>query len=297
VKVCSRVDNPTFAMKSNLCVLFFVLSQALDLRILGEPNPKPSPEVLTIASLEVIWTEIKHRIEECGKSDGPLANLPLYGLQTELARRAAKKECTPEPEEPPPSKAAPPAPAPVTNQTTTTTTTTTTCPDNFMDELVDQANVDFDMLDQNKDGCIDKDEMSSSLENMLRVNKDKAQYYWNSVSEQGQNLTDMVERQIRTNDKDGDGCLNKEEFHHVRFSMCDCPAQFKLMDHSGDGKVSETEASRYVNNHMEHADLSLDKFNAIFAAADADKDGFINESEFCTAGPRYKGDGNNEKSF
>lgn len=169
-------------------------------------------------------------------------------------------------------------------------------PDNFVDEVVDQANVDFEMMDADKNGCISAKEMTKTLRDQVRAADGKG-YYWQEkqVANGHDHMEDEVHDKIESADADGNGCLNKEEFKKVQKAFNQCSKQFVLMDVNGDGKVSRQESANYVSHHMDHADLNYSKLRAIFEAADVNKDNYLTEQEFCTAGPKYEGDG--DKKF
>lgn len=166
-------------------------------------------------------------------------------------------------------------------------------PDNFVDEIVDQANVDFGMMDADKSGCISAKEMSKTLRDQVKAAEGKG-YYWQEkhVTKGHDHMEDEVKDKIDSADADGNGCLNKEEFEKVQKAFNQCSKQFVLMDVNGDGKVSRQESANYVSHHMDHADLNYSKLRAIFEAADMNKDNYLTEQEFCTAGQKYEGDGN-----
>jgi len=172
------------------------------------------------------------------------------------------------------------------------TTTTTTCADNFADEVVDQANVEFGMVDKDKDGCILPHEMTESLRNEVRASK-KRNYPWQvmNITEDHFIFIEESYRRLRKADVNNDGCVNKTEFEELHHELCDCHYQFLMMDHNADGKISRQEAATFVSDHMSQADLSYAKLRDIFDAADVDGDKFLSEPEFCEAGPRYQGDG------
>merc|ERR1719316_2225279 len=67
--------------------------------------------------------------------------------------------------------------------------------------------------------------------------------------------------------------------------------KFQLMDINGDGRISRSEAYTYVADYMDEADLNSNKMRDIFMDADADKDTYLSEEEFETAGSRHEGDG------
>lgn len=169
-------------------------------------------------------------------------------------------------------------------------------PDNFVDEVVDQANVDFDMMDADKSGCISAKEMTKTLREQVRSADGKG-YYWQEkqVTKGHDHMEDEVKDKIDSADADGNGCLNKEEFEKVQKAFNQCSKQFVLMDVNGDGKVSRQESANYVSHHMDHADLNYSKLAKIFQAADVNKDNYLTEQEFCTAGQKYDGDG--DKKF
>lgn len=277
-------------MKFWLFGLFAVSSHSITVRtrIVEEPEPKKegpkSAEEWTLPTVCV----------ECEKSTNPLCPFSTEDLEAELKRRAdleeAKKngECK-KPEEKPKEEPAPP-PAETTSSTTTTTPIP---PDNFADELQDQANANFEDMDVNHNGCIEPGELTHQMKVAMEVAKKRKQYYWKAKKAQagGADITKKLEKRHEDADKDNDGCLDKKEFENVKIGITKCKTQFHLMDTNGDEKISRKEASEYVNDHMTHADLSYEKFEEIFQAADVNKNKFLDLKEFCEAGPRYEGDG------
>lgn len=169
-------------------------------------------------------------------------------------------------------------------------------PDNFVDEVVDQANVDFGMMDADKNGCISESEMTKTLRDQVKAAEGKG-YYWQEqqVDDGHDHMAEEVEEKIKSADADGNGCLNKEEFAKVQKAFNQCSKQFVLMDVNGDGKISRQESANYVSHHMDHADLNYGTLRGIFEAADTNKDNYLTEKEFCTAGPKFEGDG--DKKF
>jgi len=163
--------------------------------------------------------------------------------------------------------------------------------------LVDQANVDFGMLDTNKDGCISDAEMTDELKEQVSSAKaghaGERGYYWQEKAVQDglKDLKKEMESRAKDIDKNGDGCVDEDEYKQIQKAHNECDVQFKMMDMNGDGKVSRQEAANYVSDHMDHADISYGKARAIFESADTNKDQFLQEKEFCEAGS-YKGDGN-----
>jgi len=170
--------------------------------------------------------------------------------------------------------------------------------DNFADELIDQANVDFGMLDTNKDGCISDAEMTDELKEQVVSAKaghaGERGYYWQEkqVQDHLKAMGKEMTARAKDIDKNGDGCVDEDEYKKIQKAHNDCPKQFMMMDINGDGKISRQEAANFVSHHMDHADISYGKQRAIFEAADTNKDNFLQEKEFCQAGKAFKGDGN-----
>jgi len=267
----------------------------LELRSFGN-----SPELQELSEDELL-SEIKHRISICGeREEGAIQKVSTEELLSEFKRREEAKECPSVVPAPAPGVLAPPAtatgdspagaPAPAI-----VTTTTTTGPDNFADEVVDQANVKFDMLDKNKDGCISPSEMSQTIKHQVKVAKSK-NYYWqmHNITKGNKTIVNTLHLRVDASDADGDGCLSKAEFAELRHAIGDCSKQFLMMDHSGDGKISRQEAATFVSDHMVHADLSYEKLRDIFQTADVNGDNYLSEPEFCEAGPRFEGDGDDK---
>jgi len=156
------------------------------------------------------------------------------------------------------------------------------------------------MLDANKDGCISESEMTKSLDEQLATaeagHAGARGYYWQekAVEEHTEHLSSEVAKKTDSADKNGDGCVDEDEFKKMQKALNDCPKQFMMMDTNGDGKISRQESANFVVDHMDHADISYGKQRAIFEAADSNKDNFLNEQEFCTAGKKFEGDGNSK---
>jgi len=274
-----------------------VLDKGLELHSFRQP-----PVALETIEEEELLNELKHRISICGERKGSkLQEITTEELLKEFKRREEAKDCPPPAAAPAPAAAAPVAgdsaapgapgaPAPVT-----TTTTTTTGPDNFADEVVDQANVQFTMLDKDKDGCISTKEMTKTLKDQVNVAKSR-NYYWQlqNITRGRKEIVSGMKDRVNAADVDGDGCLSREEFEELHHAVGDCSKQFMMMDHSGDGKVSRQEAATYVSDHMDSASLSYDKLRSLFKTSDVNHDNYLSEQEFCEAGTRFKGDGNDK---
>lgn len=281
-------------MKIIVLTLFWIAVGGLELHSFRQ---SPAPPVLEEISEEELLTEIKLRFSFCGeRADSSVTKVSTEELLKEFKRR----KCPPEGSAPAPAPApglmgspgAAPAPGPAT---TTTTTTTTTGPDNFADEVVDQANVDFDMLDADGDGCISPEEMTKTIKDQVKVAESR-DYYWHGPQIKKGRKTIVKKMTVRVGDADvnKDNCTTKEEFEALHHAIGDCKTQFKLMDVNQDGKVSRQEAATFVSDNMDHADLSWDKLRNIFKTADVNGDKYLSEPEFCEAGPRYKGDGDDK---
>merc|ERR1719261_1053353 len=120
-------------------------------------------------------------------------------------------------------------------------------------------------------------------------------------------------------DKNGDGCIDEKEWNgeeppkpaapapavkgpptgesrveggdDEKAGPIDTDTEFKLMDYTGDGRVSRAEAYHYVSEYMDSADLNSNKLKKLFEDADVDKDNYITEEEFAAAGSKHQGDG------
>lgn len=165
-------------------------------------------------------------------------------------------------------------------------------PDNFADEIADQANVDFDSLDKDKNGCLSDAEMTATLREQVKVARERG-YYWQErkVVKHEDHLTEKQSEKYDLADENNNGCLNREEYEEARKAHSDCKRQFMMMDYNGDGKISRQEAATYSHEHLADGDLHYREFRGIFEAADMNKDHYLTEPEFCTAGAKYQGDG------
>lgn len=166
-------------------------------------------------------------------------------------------------------------------------------PDNFADELNDQGNIPFEELDKDKDGCLSESEMTDHMREQRKVHRRRG-YYWQQedVEEHHQKLSENANEAHAHADKDKSGCLNKAEYEKVQKSGRDCPKQFMMMDHNADSQISRQEAATHLTDHTDGGSLNYDEFRAIFEAADVNHDNYLSEQEFCDAGPKYQGDGN-----
>jgi hypothetical protein len=157
---------------------------------------------------------------------------------------------------------------------------------------VDQGDQPFEELDKNHDGCLSENEMTDVLREQSKTHRQRG-YYWQEqdVYEHHMHMEQEADENHDRADQNNNGCLNKAEYEKVQKTHRDCPKQFMMMDHNADGKISRQEAATHVTDHMDGGNLDYDTFRAIFEAADIDKDHFLTQEEFCGAGPRYQGDG------
>jgi len=281
------------AMKNLVVFLTWCGVAALELHA-----ARQNPSLKTLGEEELL-TVLRHRISICENGSDLFANVTTDQLLEEFKRREEMKLCPPTAPAPAPE---PHAASPVSGPsvapgpgTTRITTTTTTGPDNFADELVDQANVQFTMLDKNQDGCIDASEMTQAMKAQVQQAK-RRNYYWQlgNITRAGDAISNALATRVSAADSGGDGCLTKSEFLVLRHAIGECSNQFMMMDHNGDGKVSQQEAATFVSDHMDHADLSYDKLRNIFQTSDVNGDKYLSEQEFCESGPRFKGDGDDK---
>ena len=245
---------------------------------------------------QVLLDEMKRRISDCATGDG-VGNpsptvLSTKGLLAELKRREDAKVCTTAAPD-----AAPTTAATTTAATTTVTTTTTSGKDTFADELLDQGNADFDMMDKNKNGCIEANEMDQQLEEQVAIAEHR-NYQWQQkkVAAGAAEQKAEHEQEHAHADANGDGCLSKEEFEKVKHQIhtSSCKTKFAMMDHNGDNAISRQEAATHTYDHTPQADISYDKFAEIFAATDTNHDNYLTMDEFCASGKVYKGDGSDK---
>lgn len=252
---------------------------------------RQAPELI---DTQVLLDEMKRRISDCATGDGvgnpPPSVLSTDDLLAELKKREAAKVCTTA------APGAEPATAPGTTAAPTTTviTTTTSGKDTFADELLDQGNADFDMMDKNHNGCIEVNEMDEQLEEQVAIAKHR-NYQWQQkkVAAGAEEQKAESQQEHDAADANGDGCLNKEEFDNVKHQVhtSSCHTKFVMMDHNGDSVISRQEAATHTYDHTPQADISYDKFREIFEASDTNHDNYLTEDEFCASGEKYKGDG------
>jgi len=192
--------------------------------------------------------------------------------------------------------------------------------DNFQDELVDQADPEFKMLDADGDGCVTVEETkvvmrqqfqqgAPDINSMPEQDKKEMEQMMERFEEEAENMFGFV-------DKNKDQCIDKTEFKAAQemegpppgyqstmedemgeeefeeYMEEDEKAEFDFMDRSGDGKISKTEAYNYADKNMPHADISKEMLDNMFDATDTNKDGFLTFDEFSDAGKNYDGDGN-----
>ena len=245
---------------------------------------------------QVLLDEMKRRISDCATADGvgnpSTSVLSTDGLLAELKKREDAKVCTTAA----PGAESTAAAATTAAATTTMTTTTTSGKDTFGDELLDQGNADFDMMDKNKNGCIEVNEMDEQLEKQVAIAEHR-NYQWQQkkVAAGAAEQKAEYEQEHAHADANGDGCLSKEEFENVRHQVhtSSCHTKFVMMDHNGDSVISRQEAATHTYDHTPQADISYDKFRDIFEASDTNHDNYLTEEEFCASGKVYKGDGSN----
>jgi Ca2+-binding EF-hand superfamily protein len=143
-------------------------------------------------------------------------------------------------------------------------------------KTVKDVQMAFKKIDDDGNGSIDKDELTSAL------------------TTRGMNFTQQeIDAIFRAGDADGDGAIDYEEFVAL---MCpsastiiskfrsayknigDVKAAFKRFDKDGDGEISEEELSSAMKSGGEgYSDMEI---SAIFALGDADGDGSITLQEF-----------------
>lgn len=167
--------------------------------------------------------------------------------------------------------------------------------DTAADELVDQANPNFEKI-SNGDGCIDEKELLTV--SMSRVPPGPER------DELAPQIEEMTAAFFKTMDAidQTDGCISEDEFKKGN-SGASPPAgapseevkqmrkvQFDAMDQNEDHRISRSEVYDFVA-HLEHASVHQEKVDAIFKAADLNFDKFLSEDEYMNAGAAYKGDG------
>jgi len=194
--------------------------------------------------------------------------------------------------------------------------------DNFQDEIVDQADPEFDMV-----AGADGDKKSVSLEDVVKPLNEQFQEGAPDLASQSaaeKEETEEIKRQMTENLKDqfehadtnGDGSLDKAEFEAAGEFEGPAPgfekkkeeeigtealteemikedkAEFDAMDESGNGKVDRSETYNYASKNMPQADVNDEDLDEMFNAADTNGDGSITFEEFEGAGQEIEGDGN-----
>jgi len=192
--------------------------------------------------------------------------------------------------------------------------------DNFQDELVDQADPEFKMLDADGDGCVTVAETNDVMRQQMQQGAPDVSLMSEKEKKQMKQMMDHMQERSKQMfafvDKNKDECIDRTEFKaaqemegpppgyqtHMEEEMGeeefeeqmeeDEKAEFDFMDRSGDGKISKPEIYNYADKNMPHADISKEKVDEMFDSADTDKDGFLTFDEFSDAGKNYEGDGN-----
>jgi Ca2+-binding EF-hand superfamily protein len=190
--------------------------------------------------------------------------------------------------------------------------------DNFQDEIVDQADPEFDML-SGGDGCVSWDDAYKVLEEQFQEGApdlaSQTEAEKKEMEEVKKTMIADLHLMMKHADKNGDDCVDKAEFEAAEEMEGPPPGfeekkvkeigeealteeqikedhlEFDAMDRSGDGKVSKTEAYGYASENMPQADINDEDLDEMFKAADTDGDGEITFEEFEGAGKEIEGDG------
>jgi Ca2+-binding EF-hand superfamily protein len=192
--------------------------------------------------------------------------------------------------------------------------------DNFEDEVIDQADPEFKMLDTDDDDCINISEATAPFEENFQ-RKAMGRHIWTAeekkeAEDAEKHILEDVRMQFAHADADRDKCINRTEFKAVgemegpppgfeaiktmqmgfeNFTdelMEEDRLEFNTMDRNHDGKVSQSEAYHFAGENMPQADIDEQVLKKVFESADVDGDKFITFEEFVHAGKGFHGDGN-----
>lgn len=196
--------------------------------------------------------------------------------------------------------------------------------DNFQDELVDQADPEFDMV-SGGDACISWDDAKKPLLEQFQEGAPDVSALTDAEKKEvdaiQKDMLSDVKMQYDHADANKDGCIDKKEFKAVGemegpppgFSKAKMEEddmnseefdeameeeekyEFDAMDRSGNEKISKPEAYHYANDNMPQADMSAEDLDEMFDDTDTNKDGDITFDEFSHAGEAVDGDGNEMK--
>jgi Ca2+-binding EF-hand superfamily protein len=193
--------------------------------------------------------------------------------------------------------------------------------DNFQDEVVDQADVQFKRL-SGGDDCIDMDDAhkpvdkqfdeeavnaisdqeKEDLENFKQEMLAEVEHMWNDANTDNNECVDKAEFKAAMEmeadpseemqpPKGSGKDAAKAEAEWQRHREEENQKEFEAMDTSNDGQVSRSEAYDYAETRMPQADISQEKLDEMFDKADTNDDNFISQEEFNGAGKEYEGDG------
>lgn len=191
--------------------------------------------------------------------------------------------------------------------------------DNLQDELVDQADPEFDMV-SGGDDCISWEDLKKPLIEQFQHDSPDNEHITEEEKEdiakiEGQMIDDLS-MQFSHADTNRDKCIDKAEFkaagelegpppgfqktktkmigkkEFTEQQLKEDRHEFDAMDRNGDGKVSKPELYHYADQNMDQADIQMEQVEEMFADTDTNKDGFISFKEFEGAGEEIEGDGN-----
>lgn len=191
--------------------------------------------------------------------------------------------------------------------------------DNFGEEVIDQADPEFDMI-AGDDDCINMTDAEAPYKQGFQRNAMGRSIWTEEEKKNAEDAESTVLENIRIQfahaDSNGDGCVNRTEFR-VAAEMEGPPPgfeaikvmrigaenftkeleaedrlEFDTMDRNHDGKVSMSEAYHFAGENMPQADIDEQILKEIFEEADFDGDKFLSFEEFVRAGQGYHGDGN-----
>lgn len=191
--------------------------------------------------------------------------------------------------------------------------------DHFAEEVIDQADPEFDMI-SGGDDCINLTEAEAPYHEGFQRNA-MGRAIW-SDAEKKENadaeasVLFNVRLQFSHADTDGDGCLNRTEFkadaemegpppgfqalkimnmgieNFTKEMEAEDKLEFDAMDRNADGKISKSEAYHFANANMPQADIDEQMLKKIFQESDTNGDNFLDFDEFLRAGQIFQGDGN-----
>lgn len=190
--------------------------------------------------------------------------------------------------------------------------------DNFQEEIVDQADPEFDMASFG-DNCINLTDAEQPVREAWQEGAPARDNLGESEADSDTSKEEMLaDLKIRFNhaDSNHDGCIDETEFKAAGEMEGPPPGyqkekidemgeeefeqkmkeeekfEFDAMDRNGDGKISVPEAYHYTDENLPNADMSSQELQHLFKDCDLNRDKFLDFDEFTGCGPNHKGDGN-----